>query len=149
MLLPIGQQLIYFILMIYHKDYVIKLIQQFIVFLAKVFKLKSNEDPEVLLIEIEKAYALFLGYPKEVLLKLDLNSLIHLFSIHNYFQYERLGILGILLLEEADIYKNLNSPEEAQLLKKKGIELLDFCIDNIEDKEFKTIIKKNLEDAKQ
>jgi len=130
--------------MLYHKDYFIRILQQFVVFLAKLLKLKTEKDPEVILMEIEKAYSLFLGYPKEILLKMNLNSLLSLLSLNNELLYERIAILGILLLQEANIYNDLKFYQEEEQLRKKGIELLKYCHKKVLDKELREIIQKNL-----
>jgi hypothetical protein len=133
--------------MLYHKDYLIRILQQFVVFLAKLLKLKTEKDPQVILMEIEKAYSLFLGYPKEILFKMDLNSLLSLLSINNEFQYERIAILGILLLQEANVYNDLKFYQEEEQLRKKGLQLLKYCNGKILDKELQEIIQQNLNES--
>jgi len=148
MLLPLWQQLFILFLMIFHHDYVIRLIQQFVLFLAQLLKLKSKDDPEILLFEIEKGYQRFLGYPKSLLLKLNVPSLINLFSVDSLFLYERLSILGILLLEEAEILNRLKFNDDANILRKKGVEILKECLESIKEEELKKIILKNLNECK-
>ncbi len=130
--------------MLYHKDYLIRILQQFVVFFARLLKLRTEKDPEVILIEIEKAYSFFLGYPKEILLKLELNSLLSLLSINKELIYERIAILGILLLQEANVYNDLKFYKEEEQLRKKGIELLKYCHKKVLDKELREIIQQNL-----
>ncbi len=133
--------------MIYHRDYVIKLIQQFIIFLATLLKLKGKEDPSVLIIEIEKAYSFYLGYPRDLLFKMDVKSLIQLLTYNETFQFERLGILGILFLEESNLYKEFREIESSSLLRQKALDLLNYCVDKIYDVEFKNIILEHIKNA--
>lgn len=135
--------------MIYHQDYTIKLIQQFIIFLATLLKLKKKDDPEIVLIELEKAYSFFVGYPKNILIKMDIPSLIQLLTFKGTDHMERLAILGILFLEEANLYKEFQEIESASLLRKKGLEVLKYCINKIYDKELKSMIIEYFKDVQK
>jgi hypothetical protein len=90
---------------------------------------------------------LFLGYPKEILLKMDLNSLLSLLSINNELQYERIAILGILLIQEANVYNDLKFYQEEKQLRKKGLQLLKYCNGKVLDKELQEIIQQNLNES--
>lgn len=110
----------------YHKDYTIRLLQQFIVFLAKLVGLKTSKDPEVILIQLEDAYRQFTGFDARMIRSLTAESLIRLFSASGEPDYNRIVITASLLKEDASVHISIGNTSEAeQMIEKARILLLN------------------------
>jgi len=113
----------------YHRDYLIRMIQQFFVFLAKLFGLKQANDPAVVLMQLEGAYLQFTGLSQDAIHSLTGPGLLSVCSATGEVDYNRLAVIAILLREEAETLRSINDPASEQL-DAKSDELLSFVSGN-------------------
>lgn len=104
----------------YNRDYTIRLLQQLVVFLARLAGLKKKDDPEVILIELEAAFSQFSGIPRGLALRMSEEAMLDYFRIGGEFNADRCAVTAILLREEAGIAERLGSPADAETLRKKA-----------------------------
>jgi hypothetical protein len=64
----------------YSRDYVIRMIQQFVVLLARIAGLKAKDDPEILLLETEAGLRQFTGMDPELVRSLSAAALLTILS---------------------------------------------------------------------
>ena len=102
----------------YHRDYIIRMIQQFIVFIAELAGLKKKDDPEVILMRLEGAYQQFTGMKSEVVRSLSAEGIVSLFSATGEVDYNRILVTAILLREEAAALRSIRDPASESLSRK-------------------------------
>lgn len=110
---------------VFHRDYTIRLLQQFVMFLARLAGFVKKNDPESIALELESAFHNFLGLPRNLVLRLDADALLHMFSVTGELDADRVVIAGLLLREEADLTRRLGSPDEAAILDERAYRLID------------------------
>ena len=110
---------------VFHRDYTIRLLQQFVTFLARLAGFVKKNDPESIALELESAFHNFLGLPRNLVLRLDADALLHMFSVTAELDADRVVIAGLLLREEADLARRLGSPDEAAILDERAYRLID------------------------
>jgi hypothetical protein len=108
----------------YHRDYLIKLIQQFIVFLAEMAGLRKKNDPDVILMKLESAYLHYTGMNMQTLHSLSAEGIITVFSASGEINFNRILITGLLFKEEADVLFSIKDYNSAEKLYKKALILL-------------------------
>lgn len=109
----------------FHRDYTIRLLQQFVMFLARLAGFVKKDDPESIALELESAFHNFLGLPRNLVLRMDAEALLHMFSVTGELDADRAVIAGLLLREEADLARRLGSPDEGAILDERAYRLID------------------------
>ncbi|MDH5656173.1 MAG: hypothetical protein OEZ34_09710 [Spirochaetia bacterium] len=110
----------------YHKDYFIRLIQQFIVFLAELAGLRQKNDPDVILMKLEGAYLQFTGMSMTALHSLTPEGIQTVFSSTGEVDYNRLLIVAVLFKEEADTLWSIKDIHSARILYMKAEKLFEY-----------------------
>lgn len=110
---------------VFHRDYTIRLLQQFVMFLARLAGFVKKDDPESIALELESAFHNFLGLPRSLVLRMDADALLHMFSVTRELDANRVVVAGLLLREEADLARRLGSPDEADILDERACRLID------------------------
>jgi len=100
------------------------MLQQLVVYLAKLAGLKKADDPEVILMEVEHGLRYFSGLDPEVIYKLNVDSLCNLFLAKDPEDFSTLGTVTILLKEEGAAYLLVNDPKTARMRLEKSLALL-------------------------
>ncbi len=108
----------------YHQDFLIRTLQQFIVVLARIAGLKKADDPEVLLIEIESASRMLLGLDLRLLGSLTAESLLPLLSYDGKPDPARIVTAARILAEKGTAEAALGNPDQAAAAKEKAEKLL-------------------------
>ena len=109
----------------YHRDYLIRMIQQFIVFISQLAGLKKKDDPEVLLLKMESAYLQFTGMSMEALHSISADGIIDLYSVSGEPDYNRILVTAVLFKEESAILKSIHDDTRAEYLTLKSLELVN------------------------
>lgn len=112
----------------YHSDYTIRMIQQFVVFIARVAGLLKKDDPRVVLIEIEQAYRGILGLDPGLVHSLTADSLYDLLS-RQEDHVERIAITAMILKREAETAIQTRDPDVARRHIAKAERLLELLGD--------------------
>jgi len=107
----------------YHRDYLIRMIQQFIVFLAEMAGLRKKNDPDVLLMKLESAYLQFTGMSMDALHSLTADGIVTVFSASGEADYNRILVTAFLFKEEADVLRSIKDHKSAEYLYKKSLQL--------------------------
>ncbi len=110
----------------YHADYLIRTLQQFIVFLARLMGLKARNDPEVIQMELEAGLRQFLGLDLRLVEMLSDSSLYQLVA-NEVAKPEpiRIYIAIVLMMELAHSQLQTGFENRALLLLKKIRYFLD------------------------
>lgn len=88
----------------FHRDYILRLIQEFSVFLARLAGLKDRNDPEVIFLELERSFRQFLGYDSPLLESLGAEGALSVLSAADGGNPDRLAMAAILFREKSKNY---------------------------------------------
>ncbi|HNN75907.1 MAG TPA: hypothetical protein PKN93_14730 [Leptospiraceae bacterium] len=109
----------------YHRDYFIRMIQQFMVLLARLAGLKAKTDPEVILMETENGLRHFTGLPPELIKSLTAASLASILNARQEGDYTTLAMTALLLKAEGEARVSIKDPGGVACLQ-KSIDLLGY-----------------------
>ena len=87
------------------KDYIMRLIEQLGVAVARIIALKNNNQAHEALKEIEQACEKYLGLDPRVIEAASGEALLGLMSMGGKFDLRRAVLLGVLLKEEGELYE--------------------------------------------
>ncbi|MCB1165379.1 MAG: hypothetical protein KDK33_04440 [Leptospiraceae bacterium] len=93
----------------FHRDYILRLIQEFMVFLGRLMGLKDKNDPDVILLELERSFRQFLGYDSPLLESLGPDGVLAVLSAGDGGSPDQLAIAAILFSEKAKNYAEFNN----------------------------------------
>ncbi len=94
-------------------------------FLARLAGLLKKEDPESIALELESAFHSFLGLPRSLVLRMDAEGLIRMFSVTGEQDADRIVMAGLLLRQESLLSRRLGFHEESQAQAERSAHLLD------------------------
>lgn len=109
----------------YHNDFIIRILQQFIAFLAVVLGLKDKNDPDLRLITIENGWKQFTGLDPRLAASFDIVTLLNLLLGVDGSNQERVAFASILFKEEARVLIETGFHEKAIQLLHRAIQLQD------------------------
>lgn len=109
----------------YSRDYVIRLIQQFVVLLARIAGLKAKDDPEIILLETETGLKTFTGLDPELVRTLSAGALSAILTARDPDDHSTLAATAILLKTEGEALEKLGHNQTAFLRFRKALSLLD------------------------
>lgn len=109
----------------YSRDYVIRMIQQFVVLLARIAGLKAKDDPEILLLETEAGLRQFTGMDPELVRSLSAAALLTILSARDPEDHTALAVAAILLKTEGEAYAALADHATARKRFVKSLALLE------------------------
>lgn len=109
----------------YHRDFVIRMLQQFVVLMARVAGLKSKDDPAVIIAETEHGLKQFTGLNPELIANLSTDSLVTLLSARDPGDHTTLAMLMLLLKAQGAAYLAVNAEVQGRSLLRKALELVD------------------------
>ena len=89
----------------FHRDYILRLIQEFSIFLASLAGLKDRNDPEVIFLELERSFRQFLGYDSPLLESLGPEGALGVLSAADGGDPDRLAMAAILFREKSVNYR--------------------------------------------
>ena len=90
----------------FHRDYILRLIQEFSIFLARLAGLKDRNDPEVIFLELERSFRQFLGYDSPLLESLGPEGALGVLSAADGGDPDRLAMAAILFREKGANFSN-------------------------------------------
>ncbi|MHB1652933.1 MAG: DUF6483 family protein [Desulfitobacteriaceae bacterium] len=108
----------------FRNDYIMKMIQEFSIALAKILGLKAENKIEESQQVLTEALRYFTGMSKEAIEKLSDKDLINLVSGGKEFNIEKCSMLGELLKQQADIYMFEDDISRANNLYLKSFNIL-------------------------
>jgi len=118
-------------------DYIMRMIEQFGVFLGAIILYKRRRQFGLALEKIEEAYNGLLHLNADELKKLSVNEIIENKTYKNVLDKDSIEIISRLLFEEADIIERINGPNmESFEYYKKSIELFFILSSENETKDF-------------
>lgn len=100
------------------RDYLMRLVQQLAAALARIFKLKEQEQYDLALLETDKAFTELLGMNREVLVAFDSAMLARLLGHH-----ERIKTAAALFQAEGEIQQRCANAEQARASFQRALEL--------------------------
>ena len=114
----------------YHQDYFIRMLQQFVVFLAGLLGLKEKNDPDLVQIELDRAMKMFLGFDQRGIDSLTPEALFALSGAGSMADPEerdpyRVYMGSILLLEQGELYAKTGFQERSLDMARKCRYFLD------------------------
>ncbi|MCE9600253.1 MAG: hypothetical protein K8S54_20005 [Spirochaetia bacterium] len=109
----------------YHRDFLIRMLQQFVVLMARLAGLKSKDDPEVVIAETDAGLKQFTGLNPEIIANLSTDSLVTLLSARDPDDHTTLAMMLLLLKSQGQAYLNVNAEIQGRSRLRKAIELLD------------------------
>ena len=95
----------------FHRDYVIRLLQQFIMMMAKLTGLLEKDDPRVVELELESGFQSFLGLPRHLAVRMDVNAILHMLSVTGELDADRAAMMGLLFRKEAELARSVSEDE--------------------------------------
>ncbi|HBS04115.1 MAG TPA: hypothetical protein DEA96_04055 [Leptospiraceae bacterium] len=107
----------------FHRDYILRLIQEFAVFLARLTGLKDRNDPEVVFLELERSFRQFLGYDSPLLESLGPDGALSVLSAADGGNPDQLAMGAILFREKAENYRKYGDPGMAAKCEKLSARL--------------------------
>lgn len=110
---------------VYHRDYVIRLIQQFVVLLARLAGLKAKDDPDVVLLETEAGLRQFTGMDPELVRSLAPAALCTILTARDAEDHTALAAAAILLNAEGEAYLKIGDRLTAEKRFAKSLFLLE------------------------
>lgn len=125
----------------YHRDYIIRMLQQLIQFLAYLAGLVQSDDPRLIAIELEAAFHRFLGLPRDLILRMEVQALVELFSVTGRLDSDRLIVAALLLKEESKQSIRTGFEDEGAILLSRSNQLIDIAKSNGISKEIQSLIK--------
>ncbi|MBI39510.1 MAG: hypothetical protein CMF59_07920 [Leptospiraceae bacterium] len=129
----------------FHRDYILRLIQEFAVFLARLTGLKDRNDPEAVFLELERSFRQFLGYDSPLLESLGPEGTLAVLSAADGGNPDQLAMGAILFREKAENYRNYGDPAMAEKCELLSVRLKDA----INGRPLSTEIRKLLESEEQ
>lgn len=118
----------FFIETVFHRDYTIRLLQQFVISLAKLAGLVKKKDVANVEMELESTVQSFLGLPRSLFVKMSASSMMQMFSVTGELDADRTAVAALLLKEEAELARMVGSSEEAALLAERSQELIEAAL---------------------
>lgn len=107
----------------FQKDYILRLIEQFIKILARVLKLREQGQHEQAIQEISEAYRTLLGLSAEMVHSLSEEQLREFLHVGARWNPERCEVLAALLKEEGENLVPSGRIEDAAILFAKSLSL--------------------------
>lgn len=98
----------------FHRDFILRLIQEFAVFLARLTGLKDRNDPEVIFLELERSFRQFIGYDSPLLESLGPKGALSVLSAADGGNPDQLAMGAILFREKASNYDTYGDPQKAE-----------------------------------
>lgn len=86
------------------------MIHEFVVFLSRIAGLIKEDDPEFVLLELDRAYELYTGYDSRFMMSLGCKDLARLIGDRP----ELLVVAGLIMKEQAVVYRKSESAPEKQ-----------------------------------
>lgn len=105
----------------FHRDYILRLIQEFTVFLARLAGLKDRNDPEVIFLELERSFRQFLGYDSPLLESLGPDGAFGVLSAGDGGNPDRMAMAAILFYEKASNYSVYGDETSARRCRRMAL----------------------------
>jgi tetratricopeptide (TPR) repeat protein len=100
------------------RDYIMRMMQQLAAVVARLFRLKEQEEYDQALQEVEKAYSELLGMNPEIVPMFDAATLATLLG-----HPEKMKAMAALFFEQAGLHRLKQEPEKAQRLFQRALEM--------------------------
>lgn len=110
---------------VYHRDYLIRLIQQFVVLIARLAGLKAKDDPDVILLETEAGLRQFTGMDPELVRSLSAAALATILTARDSEDHTPLAAAAVLLNAEGEAFLTLGDRATAEKRFSKSLFLLE------------------------
>lgn len=123
----------------YQRDYVLRLIHQFVLLLARLAGLKAKDDPEIILFETEAGLKQFTGLDPDLIRSLSTGSLHSILTAKDPGDHTPLAAAALLLRAQADARAAMNDPmAEALMQKSQALAAL------IEEKKLPQVLREHM-----
>jgi tetratricopeptide (TPR) repeat protein len=96
-----------------HRDYIMRMIAQFVKVLIKLLRLKESKEYETALATIGQTFHQFFGLSSEFINSAPVGELIALLKVGDILDTDKCVILADLLKEEAEVYEARNNLDES------------------------------------
>lgn len=106
------------------KDYIMRMVAQFVKFLAKILRLKEAKQYEVALATIDQTLHDLFGWPSELIHSVSDNQLISMLKLGGALDVDKCIMLAAILKEEGDIYDAQANPKASHQSYHKALSLL-------------------------
>ena len=93
------------------------------VFLGRLMGLKDKNDPDVILLELERSFRQFLGYDSPLLESLGPDGVLAVLSAGDGGSPDQLAIAAILFSEKAKNYAEFNNPPGEERCQRIALKL--------------------------
>jgi hypothetical protein len=111
----------------FQKDYILRMIEQFVKIFARILQLKQEKQYPQALQEIGEAYRLFFGLNPELIDGMSDEDLTRFLKVHGQYDPEKRVALATLLNEEAEVLKLMQTESISRKVKAFSIFLEAFA----------------------